>query len=311
MLTYLFSAIPLILRLCRKNNYDINHTHFIYPDGILAFIVKKLIGLPYVITAHGSDVPGYNPDRFKILHKFLAPVWRIITTGAVKLIIPSKSLGRLVRKAFPGISIIEIPNGINLNKFSPDKPRENKILVVTRMFERKGIQYLIHALSGLDHDFTINIVGEGPYLNNLKKLSRNFQSNINFLGFLDNNSKELRELYESSRIFVLPSQAENFPVALLEAMIAGLAIITTNDTGCAEVVGNNAVLVSPKDSSAIRNALLKLINSPDLCYRLGRTARIRAEELFGWKIIADKHIQLYSQFGVNQVEINTKEAISA
>lgn len=294
MIIYIFLAMPVIIKLCRQNDYCINHTHFIFPDGILAYLLKKIKKIPYIITAHGSDVPGYNPDRFKILHKLLIPLWRLITSNAEQLIIPSENLNRLVKKVSTNNHTTIIPNGINLNKFSPHKERENKILVVTRMFERKGVQYFIQALSGFNHNFIVNIVGEGPYLKTLKILAAESKSNINFVGNLDNESQELRELYETSKIFVFTSEAENFPVVLLEAMIAGLAIITTNDTGCAEVVGDGAILVKSKDSSAIKEALIKLIDDPDLCTKLGKIARKRAEDFFSWETVAKKHIKLYS-----------------
>lgn len=312
MIIYLIFTLPLLLRLCIKNKYDINHTHFIFPDGILAYLIKKLTGLPYVVTAHGSDVPGYNPDRFKVLHILLKPFWRIVTSKAEKIIIPSKTLGNLVKKVNPDIQTVVIPNGIDLNKFSASEKREDRILVVTRMFERKGVQYFINALSGLNinHNFTFNIVGDGPYLNNLKTLTIGSPLKINFLGFLDNGSEELKELYENSKIFVFTSESENFPVVLLEAMIAGLAIITTNDTGCAEVVGQDALLVNSKDSSAISDALIKLINNPVLCNELGTLARKRAENFFTWKIVAGKYIKLYSRLTNNGQHRNSKEQFS-
>jgi glycosyltransferase involved in cell wall biosynthesis len=301
MVTYMILALPTILKLCRKNKYDINHTHFIYPDGFLAYIINKVTKLPYLITAHGSDVPGYNPDRFKALHKILIPIWRIIASGSEKLILPSRSLDNLVKKIIPGIQTTIIPNGINLDKFSADKKRENKILLVSRMFERKGVQYFIRAVSDLNHGFTTNIVGEGPYLETLKKLTEKTKANVNFIGFLDNESTELLNLYESSKIFVFTSESENFPVVLLEAMISGLAIITTNDSGCAEVVGDGAILVRSKDPVAIRGALMKLINDPILCNKLGKTARKRAEEFFSWTTIANKYTGVYSQLNNRHV----------
>jgi len=296
MITYLISALPLILKLCKKNNYDINHTHFVYPDGILAYIVNKLTRLPYILTAHGSDVQGYNPDRFKIIHKFLKPLGKKIIANSQRVIVPSINLENLIRKVSPDVDSTIIPNGINLNKFSPNGNREKKILVVTRMFERKGVQYFLQALSDLKYGYNINIVGDGPYLETLKRFATDKKLRVNFLGFVDNNSKELRDFYESSMIFVFTSEAENFPVVLLEAMIAGLAIITTNDTGCAEVVGDSAILVNSKDPGAIKDALIKLINDPDLCIELGKAARKRAEENFSWKNVVSKHINLYSMF---------------
>jgi len=299
MVTYIFLALPKIIKLFRENSYDINHTHFIYPDGIIAYILKKIFGKEYVITAHGSDIPGYNPERFKIIHKLLKPLGKRIIGSTQRVVVPSKNLENLIKKISPKVHSVIIPNGINLNKFSADGYRQRKILVVSRMFERKGVQYFLQALTGLKHDFNVNVVGDGPYLGNLKKIASEKKLAVNFLGFVDNNSRELRNLYESSRIFVFTSESENFPIVLLEAMIAGLAIITTNDTGCAEVVGKSALFVGSKDPEAIRESLQRLIENPQLCYELGRAARQRVEEYFGWESISTKHMRLYSQLSRN------------
>jgi len=68
--TYLATGFFKCWELIRRNKYDINYTHFIIPTGALALVSKKLFGLPYVITSHGSDVIGYN-KRFKALYPFL------------------------------------------------------------------------------------------------------------------------------------------------------------------------------------------------------------------------------------------------
>ncbi|OGU77191.1 MAG: hypothetical protein A2V93_12510 [Ignavibacteria bacterium RBG_16_34_14] len=295
MITYLISALPLILKLCKKNNYDINHTHFVYPDGILAYIVNKLTHLPYILTAHGSDVPGYNPNRFVFLHRMILPLWKRIINNSLKVICPSESLQDLVLKVDKNIKTELLPNGINLTKFSSIKIKKQRILVVSRMFERKGTQYFLSALQGLKHGFEINIVGDGPYLENLKSQVIKLNLNVNFFGYIDNKSDTLKNLYESSMIFVFVSESENFPIVLLEAMAAGLAIITTDNTGCAEVVGDAALLVPSKDPSAIRNALLQLIENPVLCQELGQAARKRVEEKFSWEYAAKRHTNLYKE----------------
>ncbi|MDH3771150.1 MAG: glycosyltransferase family 4 protein, partial [Nitrospirota bacterium] len=118
---------------------------------------------------------------------------------------------------------------------------------------------------------------------------------VKFWGFLDNQSKEIRELYETSRIFVLPSEAENFPIVLLEAMAAGMAIITTEGTGCAEVVGDAALFIRPRDSESIKDALKRLIVDPEYCSRLGGRARKRLEDHFGWGSITQQYSELYQK----------------
>jgi hypothetical protein len=77
---YLVFSLPVLFYLCIRRRYALNHTHFIFPDGILSFIINRIFGLPYIITAHGSDVPGYNPDRFDTAHRLLSAVWWVRQT---------------------------------------------------------------------------------------------------------------------------------------------------------------------------------------------------------------------------------------
>jgi len=294
MAPYVIMSIPIILKMLHGNKYDVNHTHFIFPDGLIAFIIKKITGFPYFITAHGSDVPGYNPNRFIRQHQLLLPLWEKIVANAEKIICPSKSIQSLILKHAKPNKTKLIPNGINLNKFQPHHEKQDRILVVTRMFERKGVQYFLNALEQLNHSHEIHLVGDGPYLKTLKGIVDEKHLDVHFWGFLDNQSKEIRKLYETSRIFILPSEAENFPIVLLEAMAAGMAIITTKNTGCAEVVGDAALLVNPRDSISIRRALMKVINDTELCTQLGNAARKRLEEKFGWETVARRYLNLFN-----------------
>ena len=297
MAFYLLRALPLALRVTRKNNYTINHTHFIFPDGIIALLLMKSTGLNYVITAHGSDVPGYNPDRFRLLHILLRPLWKAIVKNASTIICPSTYLENLILKAQPDASTTIIPNGIDPNKFNPNRTRYRRILVISRVFKRKGIQYFLRALAGFKHDYEVCIVGDGPYLDELKQLADELRLTIHFTGYLDNRSKLLRDLYETSEIFVFTSSAENFPIVLLEAMTAGLAIITTRGTGCEGVVDTTALTVPMKDPEAIQQALIKLISDESLRTQLGREAHDRVKHHFTEDHVASMHQDLYRSLG--------------
>jgi glycosyltransferase involved in cell wall biosynthesis len=293
MALYVIAALPVVCYLCLMRRYALNHTHFVFPDGILAWVANKLCGLPYVITAHGSDVPGYNPDRFKRAHRLLAPVWGRVVRQAHTLVCPSEAIERLILEREPTARCSRIPNGIDTSRFLWTREKQDRILVVTRMFERKGVQYLIDALKSLEHEYEVHIVGDGPHLQTLKGCAEEKNLDVKFWGFLENQSREIRDLYETSRIFVFPSESENFPIVLLEAMAAGMAIITTRSTGCSEVVGDAALLVQPRDSAGIRAALERLIASPELASELGSAARKRLSEKFGWATIAARYASLY------------------
>jgi glycosyltransferase involved in cell wall biosynthesis len=246
--------------------------------------------VPYIVTAHGSDVPGYNPHRFTALHRLLRPLWRLVARRAACIVCPSATVRRLVLDACPGARTTVIPNGIDPARFAPDRPKQPRILAVARMLERKGVQYLIQALAGLHAPFALHVVGDWPYLPALRDLARRCGVHVVFHGAVANDSPLLRELYETSRIFALPSTMENFPVVLLEAMAAGAAIVTTAGTGCAEVVGDGALLVPVGDVDATRQALARLMGDADLCGTLGREARRRVERLFAWDAVVARYV---------------------
>lgn len=297
---YIFRAIPTAVHLARSKQYHINHTHFIFPDGVIAWILFKKTGLPYVITVHGSDVPGYNPHRFTLLHAILAPVWKRVVAQARCIICPSRALEILVHKAFPDARTKVIPNGFDCSRFNPDRGKKKTIVCVTRMLERKGVQYLLQALQGMDlADTEVHIVGDGPYLPRLKQIAAETGVRAVFHGFMNNDSTELKSLLEEAGIFVFTSEAENFPIVLLEAMAAGAAIITTKGTGCEEVVGDTAVLVEPKNADALQETLRRLLFDTEQCRRLGQAARKRLENHYSLKNITSDYIKIYEKESVS------------
>jgi len=287
MIPYVMRGFIRGRKICRTKKIDIIHAHFIFPDGIIAAALSRATGVPYVITVHGSDVPGYNPDRFETLHRLLRPFWRQAVSHAYRIVCPSEFLESLVKQEGPNAKTTIIPNGIDINRFSINRTRLKRILVVTRIFERKGVQDLVRACEDIDPSWEVVVVGDGPYLPAVKVLSDRLARDIRFTGFLSNRSAELSDLFETSSIFVLPSHAENFPVSLLEAMDAGLAIVTTRNTGCAEVVGDAALLVEPGDVAGLKKQVEHLTQDSGLRRRLGEAARARVESSYSWKRIGE------------------------
>jgi glycosyltransferase involved in cell wall biosynthesis len=291
--SYMVRAAPAALRQGSEQAYDILHCHFILPDGVAALLPSSRLGIPLVVTAHGSDVPGYNPDRFKFLHRLIAPAWRSVVKRIDRIVCPSHYLEQLLLSHEPTAATTVIPNGFDLDRFTASRERSRRILVVTRMLERKGVQDVLRALAGTDLGFEIDIVGTGPYLDTLVQLADALGVDAKFHGWLDNDSRELKDLFETSSIFVFPSHAENFPLVLLEAMAAGMAVITTNQTGCVEVVGDAARCVDAGDEQGIRDALTELTGNDSLRERLGAAARQRVEQHFSWQTVAGKHVDVF------------------
>jgi glycosyltransferase involved in cell wall biosynthesis len=262
-LTYLISAYVMCHKLLTSHKssghpFDICHCHFIIPTGVLALILKKQFGMPYVITSHGSDVLGYN-DRFKYLYPFLVGSWKRVLDGAKTIITPSNFLKGEILKVYPSVEkkMVVIPNGIDTEKFKP-QAKKNYILSSGRLVRSKGFQYLIQAVSDENIGWEVHIAGDGPMMGELKSLAEKSKTKIVFHGWLDNNGKEYKDLLEQAAIFVLASEKENAPMSILEAMSAGCAIITTNISGSAETVADAGILIEPRDPNQIKDALQKV-----------------------------------------------------
>jgi glycosyltransferase involved in cell wall biosynthesis len=289
--TYLPGALGTATRMARENRYDIIHCHFMVPGAPLAWRVSRRTGIPFIVTCHGSDVPGHNPERFTLAHKLILPAWRFLAKRS-RIVAPSEYLKKLIIRQCPSADVIVIPNGIDADFKSAAKAK--RILMAGRIVQSKGFQYAIEALKGPPPDWQIDVVGDGTYLNELKELAARSKVPVTFHGWLDRSDPRLRELFEKSAIFVFPSEAENFPTVLLEAMSAGMAIVTSSAGGCPEVVGAAAILVPPRDSDAIRIGLNRLFNDPGLIESLASAGRRRAGT-FTWPNIASRYVAFYEQ----------------
>jgi glycosyltransferase involved in cell wall biosynthesis len=292
---YVSRARPVLSELARKVRFDVVHAHFILPGGINASWFADRTGTPYFLTAHGSDVPDYNPHRLQLAHRLSAPLWRRVAHGAQRIVCPSRSIEALVHAQATDLATTIIPYGFEPGRYRQDRPREKRILVVSRLLRRKGVQDLLSAVRDVPMSHEIHIVGDGPYLRRLRKLARSVATPVVFHGWLDNRSSELTSLYETSEIFVLASAAENFPVSLMEAMGAGLAVVTSRGTGCAEVVGDAGVLVDAGAPEELRDVLAGLVADPARIQALGAAARDRLARDFSWSSVAERHEQLYRQ----------------
>lgn len=290
-LTYLVTGYFKAKELLKKGKYDVCHCHFIIPTGVIALQLKKEFGLPYVITPHGSDVPGFNTDRFKFLHKFTGPALKAIVKNAKKIACPSNYLkGLILKNIDPSFeSLIEvIPNGIDTNNLTP-KEKNKWIFSSGRLLPRKGFQYLIQAVSDEDIGYEVHIAGDGPMMGELKALAERSKTRIVLHGWLNNKGQEYKDLMERSAIYVLASEKENASIVLLEAMSAGCAMITTNVSGCPETVGVAGLLVNPRDKNDLIDRIKILVNKPSLLEKAQTDSAERARKVFDWSVTLNSY----------------------
>jgi glycosyltransferase involved in cell wall biosynthesis len=289
--TYLISGYFKARTLIKNQKFDICHAHFIIPTGVLSWVLKKQFGLEYVITSHGSDVPGFNTDRFKVLHKFTGPTLLAVAHGAHTIISPSNYLRELILKNIsPTLTdkTVVIPNGIDTTKFIP-QTKTKTIFSSGRLLQRKGFQYLIQAVSEEDLGWEVHIAGDGPMRAELEQMAKKSKTKVVLHGWLDNNGKEYKDLLEQASIYVLASEKENASIALLEAMSAACAVITTNISGCPETVGDSGVFVEVKNSSQIKTALKNIILNPNKLETMQKEMLKWVNKKFDWLIVTKEY----------------------
>ncbi len=276
--------------LMAETKYDVAHCHFVVPGGVVAHRLWRRTGLPYVLTAHGSDVPGYNAARFKLMHHMIRPVWRRVIENSAAITTPSHFLEGLIR-AYVNVPVHVIPNAFSL----PDGPaadarRRDRLLVVSRLLERKGVQHFIRALKGLPPGWEAVVAGDGPYLDTAKRIAAEVGVDVTFLGHVPR--EELPALYASAKVFVFPSLQENFPMVLLEAMAAGCAVVSSTAPGCLEVVDDAARRVRPGDVAGLHAAMRGLMEDPDAIEDLSARAAARVA-VFAPETVARQYLRLF------------------
>jgi glycosyltransferase involved in cell wall biosynthesis len=177
-------------------------------------------------------------------------------------------------------------------------PARQFVLSASRLAAYKGIDVLLLAFSGVAarHDL-LDLVLCGPDQTDgqLQRFARKLglEGRVRFLG--DTKASALQLLMEQSLFFVLPSRKENMPMALLEALAAGKAVIAAAAGGVAEVLRDreNGLLVAPKSAAALEQAMDLLARDARLRRRLGRQASSSAR-LFGWARVAERYRELYA-----------------
>lgn len=285
-------AWQVVRRLQKQDPFDVTHAHFIMPAGIVARWLQRAAGVPYVITTPGSDVPGYNLERLRLAHLLVAPWWKRVVHLAAQIVSPSNTLLELILLRAPFARAGVIPNGIDTERFRPGK-KERRILLCSRLVERKGFQYFLEGIRDVDlTGWEIDIVGSGPHAERLQSLANGCRTPITWHGWMDNRDLCLAGLYARASMFIFPSERENCPIAILEGMSAGCAVVTTNVTGNPEVLGGCGMVVPPRDAAALRSVVQILVNDESRCETLGRAARQRVLENFEPELIAARYLEI-------------------
>lgn len=295
MMSYLLKAYPVADKLCRKEKFELCLVFFGIPSGPIGYILKKKYKLPYVIRFGGGDIPGFQ-ERFTKVYKLIGPAIKAIWRNADALVANSQGLKDMALQYYSKKNFEVICNGVDTKIFFPIERKETaefSILFVSRLIERKGLQYIIPMLNEIqentDKIVKLIVVGDGPYATELENLTRNYgvEHMVCFIG--QKNKNEIVHYYQNGDVFILPSKKEGMPNVVLEAMACGLPIIMTPCEGSKELIENNGFVI-PIDE--FKEKIIELANRKEQCAELGKNSKILVDLKFGWERSVDNYLKL-------------------
>jgi glycosyltransferase involved in cell wall biosynthesis len=258
-------AVLLVLRLHAQLRFDCVDAHFVYPDGFAAVLLGKLLRLPVVVTAHGTDLNVYA--RRSLLRPFIR--WTL--KGAQRVICVSMALKSIVASLeISNDKVAVIPNGVDLDCFHPidaanarlilGVPLDAEVVVaVGQLISRKGHHFLIQAVAHLRAKFPhlkLFIIGEGsseePIRRTISKLG--LEQYVSLVGAVKN--EELFRWYSAADVTCLASSREGFPCVLLESLACGTPVVATAIEGTSELVNSlDLGLLVQQDSVSLSEGL--------------------------------------------------------
>lgn len=304
---FLLSECISAARLIKKYKPDILHAHWLIPQGVLAAILKRTHKLPFIVTAHGSDLFPLKSRVFKYFQ-------RIVLNACYACTVNSIATKNEIAIRFPEFSskLKVIPMGVDTRFFVPKnikskyKQYSNKkiILFVGRLNEQKGIQYLIKSIPIVKKEFSnaqLLIIGEGDYKAEMKKLaiSLGISNSVEFLGGMHHS--RIVDYYNLADVLVLPSITSKIGVegqglVLLEAMACGTCVIGTPTGGIKSIIKNNenGLLVREKDESNLARNIIKVLFDDKLKQKLSKNGIKFVREKYSWYMVTKKFNELYN-----------------
>ena len=292
-------GLKVLVEWLKRNRCDVLSTHS-STDSWLAALALLALGRPVrmVRTRHiSAPVPRNLFSRW------------LYTRATARIVTAGESLRRelIERNHFPAERIDSVPTGIDANRFTPGdraiaraalKLPQDKTLVgiVATLRSWKGHRYLIEAVAQLPQSIGLVIVGDGPMRDVLQAAVERhaMRERTWFAG----DQRDVVPWLQAFDVFALPSYAnEGVPQALVQAMLVGLPCVTTHTGSITELAEHavTALVVPPRDVTALRSALQKLAGDPELRKRLGEEARRHCSQHFSYETMLDRMETIYRQ----------------
>jgi glycosyltransferase involved in cell wall biosynthesis len=299
-------VVAQLSSLIRKEAPDLVHAVALKPiifTGIAAlwarrlYIINAPVGMGFIYTSNNLAALALRPVVNMLLLVLLNP-----NQSRVVFENPDDLNACVSRRYVRQEDAVLIRGaGVDIDRFKPSiaPPGVPCVILVARMLRDKGIYEFVKAaelLRGRGRSARYLLVGAPDPLNRAtideRQLIQWAQDGIvEWLG----PRSDIPELLAASHIACLPSYCEGLPKSLLEALAAGLPVVTTDVPGCREVVTEdcNGYLVPPRNAEALAQAIEKLVIDPTLRQAMGRESRLLAESQFSREIVCSKTVELY------------------
>ncbi len=315
-----FKRAQKIRNYINKNDINILHCHG-YKDDFYGII--SLARIPKIATNHlWKTSPHIWQIRF-IRSRIYAMLDALFLRFFDKVIgVSNEIVDKMNRYGIK--NTIVIPNGVDTTKFDM-KPKSFELLtkfgfdkesiiigMISSLTEEKGHKYAIEALHYVKSDFPkVKLLIIGDVLPGSEEYKIEIKRQIKALG-MDNNvvfagkQKDIPNILSIIDIFLLPSLQEGLPMALLEAMSSGKAVIATHVGEIANVINHckSGIIISPSNIIELKNEILNLLNNREYITTLGKAARETVVNRYSSKIMTQRYCQIYSSF------INTRDVLS-
>jgi len=246
----------------------------------LFIVPARLLRVPYILHMHGGDFSRFYSERCGPgAQRFLRGLYR----DAHGVIALSEQWRAAIQGVIPGANVVVVPNPVEIPAWTPGLDGQT-VLYLGVVKEAKGVYDLLRAWPRVlaRHPQARLVLGGSGELDRARALAAELGvgESVEMPGWTVGEAKQA--LMRRAAAFVLPSHFEALPMAVLEAMAAGLPVVATNVGGIPDVIdtGRDGLLVEPKDEAGIAGALSLLLASPARRDEIGRAARLRASATF-------------------------------
>ncbi len=255
------------------------HNHIAKASCTVAMLASELSGLPFSFTIHGPDI-FFEPQHWRIDEKAA----RARFVACISEYCRAQLMCFTAQRHWPRLHIVHC--GVDPARYETAAAHKGaNLLFVGRLAAVKGVPILLDALQKLAQDIPevrLQLIGDGPERATLEArvAELGLTERVRFLGY--RSQSEVAETLAQTDAFVLPSFAEGVPVVLMEAMAAGVPVVTTRIAGVPELVREGACgwLVPPGDVTALTEALTKVLRSRTERLAMGELGRAIVSEDF-------------------------------